>query len=158
MPETKHAESDTRELLKSLISEVLAPVLKQNAEALQSVAMTPEKIEAMKKPYVDPNYIAQMRRTQSKERLEGEELAKALKAWQDSCSHKYSKGVFAGSLAIQVVHNYPDMKPRGWCKICAKKFEPAHYDYRPDGSPHGKQIIVPADPQYNLVLEADQVS
>jgi hypothetical protein len=125
---------------------IVNAVLQSLGPILDRVALTPETINEIKKPYIDPLETARKKR----ERQEmAAEIAKGLedrKRAQDYCPHKHD-----GKTAISLVNNHPDGRIRGMCNMCIKPIQPAHWEIAADGTP----FVVPEDKEYREVLELD---
>jgi hypothetical protein len=125
-------------------------------EMVPALALTPEKIREALKPYEDPAIIAREKRSREQNRKQFLEDMKAKAERQSRCPHKDKNMRWA----INLVHNFPDAKPRGICPLCEAFLQPAHYDFKAptDEHPDGERFIIPAHPQYHIVLELESMA
>src|SRR5258708_6041023 len=95
------------------------PAVQLTADMLERIIkagqMTPEQINELKKPYVDPAKAARELRERRQQQEENAEGIRQKKARQDACPHRNSKND-----TISLIHNYPDGQPRGICMLCEK--------------------------------------
>jgi ATP-dependent exoDNAse (exonuclease V) beta subunit len=122
-------------------------------EFLKTIAFTPDKmamlVQEMKRPYVDQAQLDREKRENQKTKDDFKLMQEAAKKRQSLCRHQDKKGQWK----INLIHNFPDGLPRGVCTNCDKFFHPAHWDFRASGP-----FQIPADPQYNIVLEIESQS
>src|SRR5258707_335244 len=116
--------------------DIIAAVLAALGPILDRVALTPDKIEAIKKPYVDPVEAGRI----SRERKEmARDIARGLvelKLAQDHCPHGHGgPGGVSYTDLISLEYNHPDGRVRGRCNMCQKFIQPAHYEIASDGNP-----------------------
>lgn len=140
-----------------MIREAVTSVFAQMAPLLKDVALTPEKIQLMEDTRRADSaevVLAKLRSKREKQLMiaEQEENRKNREHVQAGCRHRY----VTGQLAIQVVHNFPDRQPRGTCALCQLWIFPREWRIGAptEAEPRGVAEIVPAHPQYDLVLEA----
>lgn len=93
------------------------------APILQDMALTPEKLQAALKPYVDPAVVARELREREINRQQFLENQKITKEMQDNCPHKDKNERWS----VNVTHNFPDRQPRGECPLCFLLIHPAQW-------------------------------
>ena len=96
------AQAQIQEFMKSL-----APVF-------EKIALTPEKLMELKKPYIDPAAIERQKRELRRGRAEEKALRENDERRRANCSHKYKDG----SDSISLVHNQLDHRVVGVCMLC----------------------------------------
>ena len=115
--------SDSPALVKEAVAAAVASVFASLAPMLEKLALTPDKIAALKAPYVDPLTSAReqrmniMGREEEKRNREAEQWAK------DNCAHKDKND----KDSICLNHNYPDRRPRGVCVLCRDVIHPKEW-------------------------------
>ena len=127
----------------------LAPILKE-------IALTPEKLEALKKPYEDPAVARRKLREQMNFKDEEKDTEKRKQDAKHNCTHMHPGA--SGLLAISFVNNFYDRQTRATCMKCGEWFAPREWRVgAPDEkNPKGRPYIAPAHPQWDLVRKAAQ--
>lgn len=122
---------------------------------IQSMALTPEKIREINKPYEDPKKIARELRESLKTKEDDEEAKRALEYFRKMCPHLDKNG----RPAICLVHNQPDNHARGVCVVCSDWIHPKEWRIGPpdDKNPRGKAYLVPAHKDYGRVLQIESM-
>ena len=100
--------------IKDAVAGAVAAAMAGLAPILKEVALTPEKLREINKPYVDPAKIARNERETELWREDIEAQRAQMQATQDNCLHTYDNGL----TSIQLEHNFPDRQPRGLCVQC----------------------------------------
>lgn len=135
------------------VQSALETAFKSLGPVLQSLALTPEKILELKKPYQDPKDIARQLRESMKSKKDEEEARKALALRREMCPHLDQNG----RASIDLVHNFPDHQPRGVCVLCQDWIHPKEWRIGPptEEYPNGKAYIVPAHKDYKIVMQME---
>ena len=137
-----------QEAIKSMFSG-LAPVLRD-------MALTPEKLEALKAPYVDPKKLARELRESAQSKEQEAETLKQLEWRRAHCPHLDQNQ----KVALCLVHNYPDRQPRGICPLCQDLIHPKEWVIGPPDPKTGKSVafIRPAHKDYAKVIQLETMS
>jgi hypothetical protein len=137
--------------LNASMSAAIKEALVGMAPILQSIALTPEKIELMESARRAPtaDQAAAASRAKREKALMKEELEqnrKNLNASQENCLHRY----VSGALSVSAIRNYPDRRSRFVCHRCMAIFQPRHWEILAPTAefPRGVEKIVDADPLY----------
>jgi hypothetical protein len=105
---------------------MLAPFLEQLAkmpEAMKAMAITPEQIQAIRTPYVDPSTKERETREGQATRDQDAELKRNIKKAQEQCTHTDKNRVSC----INLIHNFHDHQPRGICVHCYDLIHPREW-------------------------------
>jgi hypothetical protein len=125
------------------IFEGLAPVLKD-------LQLTPEKLNELKRPYLDPETVARNLREAKQTRAQDAENRKNNALLRANCPH------LDGNKrdSISVIHNYPDHQVRGVCHVCMDLIEPRRWviDAPDKVTGESKAHIEPAHKDYPRVI------
>jgi hypothetical protein len=143
------AAADPKEMVRDMVKEIF----REMAPIFKDIALTPEKIKEINKPYVDPLKLARELREQQKWRADDAKSRKDREDRQARCTHK-DKNL---KWAVRTQHNFHDNMPRGICPLCELFIHPAYWDFRPVD---GKDVafIVPEHPSYHIVREIESMS
>lgn len=145
---------DMQAFINASIQAAVSGVFTQIAPVLQSIALTPEKLQAAMKPYEDPAKVARELRERQQMKEQDAEARRNTALRQKNCPHQDKNG----NWAIDLVHNFPDHQPRGVCPLCHVWIHPQEWRIEaPDAAnPKGHAKIVPEHPLYQVVrlLEA----
>jgi hypothetical protein len=140
---------NTAEMVRELFSQ-LAPLLKD-------ISLSPEKLALMEQLRRAPTEDQEKAAARSKREKtlmiqEQTENAKNLANRQAGCLHRYK----TGALSLGIVRNFPDRQPRGTCMMCGIWIHPREWRIGAptEEHPRGREYIVDAHPQFNLVIEA----
>ena len=141
----------TQAYMNSLIGAAIREAMAGMAPILQSIALTPEKIELMEAARRAPtaDQAAAAARSKREKALMKEELEqnrKNLNASQENCLHRY----VSGALSVSAIRNYPDRQSRFVCHRCIAIFQPRHWEILALTAefPRGAEKIVDAHPLY----------
>jgi hypothetical protein len=136
-------------------ADVVERVMKSLLPLIEKLSLTPDKINELKKPYVDPEKAAQDLAHRKRMQLEIAEGLIKKKLEQDNCDHitRY-QDTEKSALRLMFRANWHDGKSRAICMNCDKVIHPARKDYRPDGS----EFVIPEDPEYNKVLKLEMAA
>jgi hypothetical protein len=87
------------------------------------MALTPEKIALMNKPYVNPDRVKRTER--EKKEWEGAiaEQQRVDRQLKEACLHTDANG----KTSLCLVHNFPDHNPRGVCPQCNDWIHPMEW-------------------------------
>jgi predicted O-linked N-acetylglucosamine transferase (SPINDLY family) len=137
--------------MNASLSAALKEALAGLAPILQSIALTPEKIELMEsaRRAPTPDQAAAAARNKREKALaleEADQNRKNLKLSQENCLHRY----VSGALSVSAIRNYPDRQSRFVCHRCMAIFQPRHWEILAPTAefPRGVEKIVDADPLY----------
>lgn len=108
---------------QNMVQEALKGVFAGLGPLLKDLALTPEKIEALKKPYIDPKAAARELRESQNTREQAAEILRADAARKASCLHKYPGGMDS----ISLCHNQLDHMARGVCMLCGDWIHPRQW-------------------------------
>lgn len=111
------------------------------AMLVKELALTPEKLEALKRPYEDPAVKRRKLREQLAFKEDEKEMIRQQQQQKNRCSHKHRTGVFA----ISFVSNFLDKQTRGICMKCGEWFNPAEWQIGAptEEYPKGKPYLKP---------------
>lgn len=112
-----------QEAVGASVSAAVTQVFAQLAPVLKDMALTPEKINEMKKPYIDPTWEARKKRETAEWKRQIDASQAEDRARKNACFHKDKNG----RTSICLVHNHPDRQPRGVCVICSDWIHPAEW-------------------------------
>lgn len=101
-------------LMNAAVQAAVIEAVRGLGPILQSVALTPEKIQAMKEPYKDPKLIAREKREMQQAREQEKELREMDERRRASCLHQDK----LGNDSISLVHNQLDHSVAGVCMQC----------------------------------------
>ena len=145
--------------MNTQLRETIAAMFRELAPTLQSIALTPEKIQAMEDARRAPSdtQIARSKREERERAMQREDIETARKereAMQNNCPHKYPNG----SLALATISNRPD---RQRLLICFKNhclITPGMWVIGPPDkdNPRGRAYFDKPHPDYaRLIREYD---
>lgn len=125
----------TREELKAVVQEVLAPKLPANtekAEMLELVnAMVEKFVKGMREPSEEDKAILERKKTTRAQLIREQfEMIAQQKRIQDFCPHERATIDGKSHGTVTALHNYPDGMVRGICNMCQKIIEPGDDCYR----------------------------
>ena len=134
----------------ALVKETVAAIFASLGPALQGMALTPEKIQALTKPYVDPLTEARKKREMKLWKQDEEERLKNERAVKDACRHIDKRG----QTSIRLIRNYPDRQPRGICVLCHDLITPKEWRIgAPDEkNPRGVAYLAAPHKDYAAVM------
>lgn len=132
---------------------VVAEVMKSLLPMIEKLTLTPDKINELKKPYIDPEKAAQDLAHRRRMQLEITNGLVQRKLEQDNCDHitRY-QDTAKTALRLMFRANWHDGKSRAICNECFKVIHPAHYDF----NALGEKVLIAEDPEYNKVLELER--
>ncbi|HXA78724.1 MAG TPA: hypothetical protein VNV41_16435 [Candidatus Acidoferrales bacterium] len=138
------------------VAEAVKGIFAGLAPVLKDLQMTPEKLAALKAPYVDPAVVARELRETANSKAQEDEIRKMTKARQASCLHIDKNG----KTAICLIHNFPDRQPRGICPLCHDIIHPRQWVIDAPDPKTGKaqSHIEPAHKDYRTVEQLESVS
>jgi len=151
MPEKPEKnESDVVAKTVEAVMATLAPILKE-------ISLSPEKIEAIRRPWVDPNQ-AETERKLREQMANDEKRGRAKnKAVQDACAkmgHRHPQDPTKNT--VNIIRNFHDGQSRGICQRCLKIIQPLHWEiYYDDKDPNGRRVAIPEDEDYYIVRQLE---
>lgn len=152
---TPLAQGTQNQLTTAAIKDIVAGLMKDIVGPLvKEMALTPEKIQALKTPFVDPAVAQREQREKSLQREDERERLAQREAIRRACFHHYPNGAWS----ISATHNFPDRAPRFVCMICGQIEHPAQWvinaptilpngQVKP-GTERGTPVIEPATSRY----------
>jgi F0F1-type ATP synthase epsilon subunit len=146
-------------MTSTAVSEAVKAVFAGLVPVLQDMALTPEKIQALKAPPIDPAAIAKAKREERenlKSKADEEAARRAERARKDACPHIDKNG----RPAICLAHNQPDHQPRGICVVCGDWITPREWRIGPpdEQHPNGKPYLVEPHKDYRIVMQLESMS
>ena len=137
------------ETMKAMLKDVIGPLLRE-------VALTPEKLEALKAPYVDAKAAAREKRESAQTREQEAENIRIRAQMQANCTHLDKNG----KTAICLIHNYPDRQARGICPICHDIIHPREWVIGAPDPNTGKTtpFLRAAHKDYRTVMSLESMS
>lgn len=144
-----HTSTLIRETMAAMIKDVVAPLLKETA-------LTPEKLAALKAPYIDENLAAREKRESAQTREQEAENIKQRALMHANCLHTDKNG----KTAICLIHNYPDRQPRGICPLCQDIIHPREWVIGAPDPKTGKTIpfLRAEHKNYNIVRQIESMA
>jgi hypothetical protein len=145
--------------LNTQMASTIAQMFAALRPTLESIALTPEKIELMEAARRAPSeeVVARKAREKREKQLQKEDLdeaARTLEAIQRNCAHRYA----TGALSLAPISNRPDRQRLLVCLKCHGVIAPRIWVVgAPDAeNPRGKQYLQDAHPDYvRLIREYD---
>ena len=139
------------ERIAAAVKEAVTAAISGLLPMFEKMALTPEKLNELKKPFVDPEAKLRELRERLLWREDEEGNRKRLQDMQDHCPHLDDNG----RSSIQLMHNWPDRQPRGLCIKCMALIFPKEWRISaPEpGHPRGKAYLVEPHPLYNIVMQ-----
>jgi hypothetical protein len=145
--------AQTSAAVQEAVQASVAAVFASLAPMLESLALTKEKIQELKAPFIDPKVAAREKREAQMNREQIEEMNAAI-AWRQShCLHQDANG----KDIIAINHNWTDRNPRGICMRCSLVIHPKEWRIGAPDPITGKSqaYIVEAHRDYPRVLAID---
>ena len=141
--------SATAAAVQTAISAMFAGML----PVFKGMELTPEKMQALKQPYVDPKAFLREQRESLKSKADEAEIKRMNDERKAACTHTYNNGI----TAINLCHNAPDRQPRGVCVTCGDWIHPREWriGVPTDEFPRGKAYIVEAHKDYKIVMQIE---
>jgi len=138
------------EAVSQAVAQSVKSIFEGLAPVLRDLQLTPEKINDLKKPFVDPDVVARNLREARQTRKQDEENRKNNAALRANCPHQDQNQ----KDAISIIHNYPDHQVRGVCHVCMDLIEPRRWviDAPDKVTGESKAHIEPAHKDYHRVL------
>lgn len=142
------------QMTSAAVRETVAEIFKSLGPALAGMALTPEKIQALTKPYVDPAKEARSKREMLLWKQEEEARIKSEREAKDNCRHLDKRG----QTSIRLIRNFPDRNPRGICMHCHDLIHPREWRIgTPDEkNPRGRAYLVDQHKDYMTVVHIAQ--
>lgn len=138
------------EAVSAAVAESVKSIFAGLAPVLKDLQLTPEKLNELKKPFIDPDTVARNLREARQTRKQDEENRKNDELRKANCPHKDQNM----KESISLIHNYPDHQVRGVCHVCMDLIEPKRwYIEAPDkATGDSKAVLLPAHKDYGRVL------
>jgi hypothetical protein len=133
------------------VKEAVAATFASLAPALKDMAMTPEKLREINKPYEDPAKAARNARETLLWRQDIEDQRKNTQAQQDNCLHQDARG----QSTLRIIRNFPDRQPRGICMHCHALIHPKEWRIGAPNkdNPRGVAYLVEPHKNYQTVMQ-----
>jgi hypothetical protein len=113
----------TNNIVREAVAEALKGAFAALAPIMQGMQLTPEKLNELKKPFIDPKFIArELRETVNTKKQEAEQRA-ATAARQAGCPHLDLNQ----RDSICLIHNFHDHQARGICVLCHDLIHPREW-------------------------------
>jgi len=140
--------------IKDAVAGAVAAAMAGLAPILKEVALTPEKLREINKPYVDPAKQAREDRERDDWREEIAQQRAFVDATRANCSHLYR----TGQEAIALVHNQLDRQVRGLCMLCHEWIFPREWTIDPPDEKNHKGLAKLRGPHkdYQRVVRIEQ--
>lgn len=133
--------------MAAAVKEAVSGIFTSLAPVLQSMQLTPEKMNLLKAPYQDPARVARELRESQQTRAQEKELREQTAARQAACPHQDKNQ----RDSISLMRNFPDGKPRGICVLCHDILTPKMWCI---GSPTDPRAIAAGRPDHAFIQEA----
>jgi hypothetical protein len=140
----------------SAVKSALEAVMSGLIPVFQGMQLTPEKIQEMKKPYVDPAKMERDLREAQKTKEDAEEASRLTAARKAGCPHLDKNG----RSSINISHNHPDHQPRGICVICHDWITPKEWRIGAPTKefPRGKAFVAEPHKDYRIVMQLESMN
>lgn len=142
----------------AVINESTATAVQKAVEAvfaslgptLKDMALTPEKIRELNRPYEDPAKAARELRESLKSKKDEAEIVRLTAERRAACPHTYPNGLSA----INLCHNMPDRQARGICVMCGDWIHPKEWRIGAPSAeyPNGRPFLVEPHKDYRTVM------
>jgi hypothetical protein len=144
--------SAVKEAVAMAVAEAVKSVFAGLAPVFQDMKLTPERMNELKKPFIDPLVKSREDRENRNSRLQAEEQKKLDDLRKANCPHLDK----SNNIAIGLLRNFHDRNPRGVCMLCNDLIHPREWRI---GSPdpntgETKAYMVEAHKDYGLVRRA----
>lgn len=141
-----------KEAVAMAVSEAVKSVFAGLAPVLKDMQLTPEKMEELKRPWVDPKVLAREARENKNSRVQLEEQRLMDERRKADCPHLDKNN----NLALGLLRNFHDRNPRGVCMLCNDLIHPKEWRIGPPDPNTGETVayLQPAHKDYNLVKRA----
>lgn len=138
------------EQTSAAVRETVTAVFASLGPALQNMALTPEKLREINRPYVDPAHEARQKREMLLWKQDEEDRLKNERKVKDNCRHMDERG----QTSLRLIRNYPDRQPRGICVLCHDLITPKEWRIAaPDEkNPRGKAYLAEPHKDYMTVI------
>jgi hypothetical protein len=170
-PEAKPAKVATPEELlspagKGFVNDMVSTAVRESVKAifaemapiLQSLALTPEKLDLLRTPKKNEADIAREMRNMRESRKSKEDeaqLRRDVAARQSNCPHKYQNGTDS----ISLIHNMPSRQVAGICVLCHDLIQGRHWTILAPDAETGKEkaVIADAHKDYGRVIQIENM-
>ena len=111
------------EAVRVAVAEATKGIFAGLAPVFQDMKLTPEKLNELKKPFVDPLVVSREERENKNSRAQAEEQRKADDVRKANCAHLDK----SNNLALGLLRNFHDRNPRGVCMLCNDLIHPREW-------------------------------
>jgi len=141
-----------REAVSMAVAEAVKSVFAGLAPVFQEMKMTPEKLQELKRPWVDPKVLAREARENKNSRVQLEEQRRMDEQRKADCPHLDKNN----NLALGLLRNFHDRNPRGVCMLCNDLIHPKEWRIGAPDPNTGETVpyLQPAHKDYHLVKRA----
>jgi hypothetical protein len=115
--------SAVKEAVAMAVAEAVKSVFAGLAPVFQDMKLTPEKMNELKKPFVDPKIASREERENKNSRAQEAEQRAAEQFRKDHCPHLDK----SNNLALGLLRNFHDRNPRGVCMLCNDLIHPKEW-------------------------------
>lgn len=138
-------------MISAAVTEAVKQVFASLAPVLKEIALTPEKLRDINKPYKDPAAIARELREMTLWKADEAENRRLEKQRQDNCLHQDERG----QSSLRIIRNYADRQPRGICMHCHALITPKEWRIgAPDkDNPRGRAYLAEPHKNYQQVIQ-----
>lgn len=148
--------ADAATIAREVAAATAKAIFEQLGPFLKDAALTPEKLAALKAPYVDPKKAARELRESLAGKEQEAETMRLIAYRRAHCPHKYVDG----KLSICLLHNNLDNQVRGVCMLCHDVIHPREWviDAPDEITGKSKSHIRPAHKDYDKVQTVQSFS
>jgi len=115
--------SAIKEAVAMAVAEAVKSVFQGLTPVLAGLQLTPEKINELKKPFVDPKTVSREERENKNTRAQEAEQRKLDDMRKANCPHLDK----SNNLALGLLRNFHDRNPRGVCMLCNDLIHPKEW-------------------------------
>jgi hypothetical protein len=115
--------SAVKEAVAMAVAEAVKSVFAGLAPVLKDMQLTPEKMNELKKPFIDPKIASREERENKNSRAQAEEQRLADEFRRAHCPHLDK----SNNLALGLLRNFHDRNPRGVCMLCNDLIHPKEW-------------------------------
>lgn len=130
------------EMTSKAVQETVTAVFSSLGPALQGMALTPEKMREMNRPFEDPQKAARQKREMLLWKQDEDERIKRERKSKDDCLHQDKRG----QTSLRLIRNYPDRQPRGICVLCHDLITPKEWRIGAPDELHPRGVAYLAEP------------
>jgi hypothetical protein len=144
--------SAVKEAVAMAVAEAVKSVFAGLAPVLKDMQLTPEKMNELKQPYIDPLVKSREERENRNSRVQAEEQRKLDDLRKANCPHLDK----SNNLALGLLRNFHDRNPRGVCMLCNDLIHPKEWRIGAPDEKTGETVayLAPEHKDYGLVRRA----